>query len=103
MGLDTSRPESLWKDEIVVELTRAVLHSYERAGVKIVDHHTVAEQFERFEAQEEAAGREGAGDWSWLIPPTSPATTHVFHTSYDDTMRTPNFFYQGAPYESASD
>lgn len=103
MGLDTSRPESLWKDEVVVELTRAVLHSYERAGVKIVDHHTVAEQFERFEAREEAAGREVAGDWSWLIPPISPATTHVFHTSYDATMRTPNFFYQEAPYESASD
>lgn len=102
MGLDTDRPASLWKDEVIVELTRAVLHSYEEAGVKIVDHHTVAEEFELFEQQEEAAGREVAGDWSWLIPPISPATTHMFHTSYDDSMRTPNIFYQDAPYESAA-
>jgi len=100
LGLDTSRPASLWKDEVVVELTRAVLHSYEEAGVKIVDHHTVAEQFEEFEKREQEAGREVAGDWSWLIPPVSPATTQMFHSSYDMTMRSPNIYYQEPPYES---
>lgn len=67
-----------------------MIHSYETAGVNIVDHHTIAEEFERFEKQEEAAGREVAREWSWLIP----ATTHTFHSSYDDTMRTPNIFYR---------
>lgn len=98
MGLDTSRSETLWKDDVVVELNRAVLHSYEEAGVPIVDHHTAAERFEQFERNEQAAGREVAGDWTWLIPPISPATTHIFHTTYDDTVRTPNLFYQGTPY-----
>ncbi len=102
LGLDTSRPASLWKDEVVVELTRAVLHSYEEAGVKIVDHHTVAEQFEEFEKREQEAGREVAGDWSWLIPPVSPATTQMFHSSYEMTMRSPNIYYQEPPYESTT-
>ncbi len=102
IGIDTSRPESMWKDEAVVELTRAVHHSYEQAGVKIVDHHTVRKQFKQFQMLEEQAGREVAGDWSWLIPPLSPATTHVFHnpSDFEMEMRSPNFYYQTAPYES---
>ncbi len=99
IGLDTSRQRSLWKDEAVVELNRAVLHSFERDGVTIVDHHTAAEQFEAFETREAEAGREVTGDWSWLIPPVSPATTHIFHKTYDNSIETPNFFYQEPPYE----
>ena len=70
-----------------------MLHSYEEAGVRVVDHHTATDQFAQFERNERAADREVTGDWSWLIPPMSPATTHVFHTSYDPEVRTPNFFY----------
>ncbi|ARS90434.1 nitric oxide synthase oxygenase [Natrarchaeobaculum aegyptiacum] len=97
LGLDTDDDRSLWKDEAVVELNRAVLHSYDEAGVQIVDHHTVTDQFAQFERNEEAAGRDVTGDWSWLIPPVSPATTQVFHTTYDDEIRTPNFFYLEPP------
>ncbi|AXR80557.1 nitric oxide synthase oxygenase [Natrarchaeobaculum sulfurireducens] len=97
LGLDTSTDRSLWKDEAVVELNRAVLHSYDEAGVQIVDHHTVTDQFAQFERNEEAAGREVTGDWSWLIPPVSPATTQVFHTTYDHENRAPNFFYLESP------
>ena len=99
LGLDPMGRDSSWKDEVLVELNRAVVHSYERAGVTIVDHHTAAEHFERFERNERAAGREVVGDWSWLIPPISPATTHIFHSSYDETIRRPNIFYQEPPYE----
>lgn len=98
MGLDTSKERSLWKDEVVVEVNKAVLHSYEEAGVRIVDHHTAAEEFQLFEEREAAAGRDVTGDWTWLIPPLSPATTHIFHTTYDDTIKTPNFFYQEDPF-----
>ena len=100
MGLDTSRDRSLWKDEALVELNKAVIHSYDREGVTIVDHHTAARQFEEFEKREAENGREITGDWSWLIPPVSPATTHVFHRKYDDAVRTPNYFYQDAPFEA---
>lgn len=93
LGLDTSRDRTLWKDEALVVLNRAVLHSYDEAGVKISDHHTVTEQFKQFERNEKAVGRDVTGEWSWLVPPMSPATTPVFHTTYDDEVRTPNFFY----------
>ena len=70
-----------------------MLHSFEKAGVKIVDHHTATEQFAQFDRNEKAAGRDVTGDRSWLLPPMSSATTHVFDQSYDTTVKTPNFFY----------
>ncbi|TXK75901.1 nitric oxide synthase oxygenase [Paenibacillus sp. N3.4] len=94
MGLDTRRDASLWKDRALVELNVAVLYSYQKQGVAIVDHHTAARQFQRFEENEQKIGRDVTGDWSWLIPPLSPATTHVFHQHYDNEMKLPNFFYQ---------
>ncbi|AFZ73990.1 nitric oxide synthase oxygenase [Natronobacterium gregoryi] len=102
LGLDTSRNRDLWKDEAIVELNRAVLHSYDRTGVRIVDHHTAAEQFEAFEQREEQADREVTGDWSWLIPPVSPASTHIFHKKYENRVETPNYFYREPPYEDCS-
>lgn len=99
MGLDTSSKATLWKDRALVELNLAVLHSFKEAGVSIVDHHTAASQFQRFEQREAEAGRAVTGNWTWLIPPMSPATTHIFHQSYDNRVVTPNFFYQDKPYE----
>lgn len=94
MGLDTRRDASLWKDRALVELNVAVLHSYQTRGVAIVDHHTAARQFKRFEDKEEKAGRDVTGDWTWLIPPLSPATTHIFHQPYNNEVKLPNFFYR---------
>jgi nitric-oxide synthase, bacterial len=34
------------------------------------------------------------GNWGWLIPPLSPATTHIFHKPYPNEVVKPNFFYQ---------
>jgi nitric-oxide synthase len=98
MKLDTSTNTSFWKDKALLELNVAVHHSYKEAGVSIVDHHTAAQQFKLFEQQEQASGRAVTGDWTWLIPPVSPATTHIFHKLYDNTWHTPNFFYQEKPY-----
>lgn len=94
MGQDTSSVTTLWRDRALVELNAAVLYSYKKAGVSIVDHHSAAAQFGLFEQREQQAGRELTGDWSWLIPPVSPATTHIFHTSYHNDIRTPNFHYR---------
>ncbi|MDR9430805.1 MAG: nitric oxide synthase oxygenase [Natronomonas sp.] len=93
LGYDTSENRSLWKDEALVELNRAVIHSFDAAGVKTVDHHTASEQFGQFERNEERAGRDVTGDRSWLLPPMSSATTHVFDQTYETTVNTPNFFY----------
>lgn len=98
MGLNTDSNRTLWKDKALVELNVAVLESFNRAGVTIVDHHTAAKQFETFEKKEAAAGREATGNWAWLIPPLSPATTHIFHKPYKNNVVKPNYFYQKAPY-----
>ncbi|WP_424161699.1 nitric oxide synthase [Bacillus amyloliquefaciens] len=99
MGISASLNTDLWKDQVLVELNKAVLYSYKKHGVSIVDHHTAANQFKRFEEQEQDAGRKLTGDWTWLIPPISPASTHIFHKSYDNTIVKPNYFYQDKPYQ----
>lgn len=98
LELDMSRNMNLWKDRALVELNIAVLHSYREAGVSIVDHHTASQQFKLFEQSEADAGRHLTGDWDWLIPPVSPATTHIFHHSYENTINKPNYFYQPSLY-----
>ncbi|MGN7453716.1 nitric oxide synthase oxygenase [Paenibacillus pasadenensis] len=79
LGLDRSSNTTLWKDRAIVELNIAVLHSFRKAGVSIVDHHTAADQFVRFQRQEAERGRETSARWSWLIPPLSPSLTPVWH------------------------
>ncbi len=98
MGLNTAIESSLWKDKALIELNVAVLHSFKERGVTIVDHHTAAKQFGYFERIESDMGRKVTGDWTWLIPPVSPATTHIFHSHYDNTIVKPNYFKQEAPY-----
>lgn len=88
---------SLWKDRALVELNIAVLHSFKKHGVSIVDHHTAAMQFKHFQQQEQLVGREVTGNWTWLIPPLSPATTHIFHEPISNTLKKPNYFYQEVP------
>lgn len=98
MGLNTKSNASLWKDRALVELNAAVLYSFKKAGVSIVDHHTAAQQFKKFEEIEKDAGRDVTGNWTWLIPPMSPATTHIFHKPYNNEKVTPNYSYQPSPY-----
>lgn len=101
LGLDTRRSATLWKDRAQIELTRAVIHSYERAGVKLVDHHTAAEDFMQFLELERAAERCVHMRWSWITPPIGGSATPVFHLDQDrfeDTPLKPNFFYQARAY-----
>jgi nitric-oxide synthase, bacterial len=97
-GMDTSFNATLWKDKALIELNIAVLHSFKSAGVSIVDHHTAAQQFKLFEEKEAKQERKVTGDWTWLIPPLSPAATHIFHKPYKNDKITPNYFYQKKPY-----
>ncbi|QKS70539.1 nitric oxide synthase oxygenase [Paenalkalicoccus suaedae] len=99
--LDTSKTSALWKDRALVELNRAVLHSFQENRVSIVDHHTAAEQFRKFQQREERAEREVTGDWTWLIPPVSPAATHIFHQGFKNEEKSPNFFYQDKLYDES--
>lgn len=98
MGLDIHRHRNLWKDRALIELHEAVLYSFDRAGVKITDHHTVAEHFERFCLREERAGRDVKARWSWIVPPISGSTSPQFHQSYDDTELKPAFVPGECPF-----
>ncbi len=97
IGLNTNSNSNLWKDRALVELNLAVLHSFKENGVSIVDHHTAAQQFKLFEQQEKDSNRQVTGDWKWLIPPMSPAATHIYHQPIANIIKKPNYFYQKTP------
>ncbi len=92
LGLDTTRESSLWRDRALVELNIAVLSSFERAGIRISDHHTESRRFLTHIAREERAGRATPADWSWIVPPISGGTTPVFHRYYSEVELRPAFF-----------
>ena len=96
MGLDVSTTRSLWKDRALVELNEAVLHSFLNAGVHIVDHHRIAQQFADYVDREHRHGRAVPAQWSWVNPPLSSSTTPTFHREYDppNSEIRPNFVYQ---------
>nr|WP_205861700.1 nitric oxide synthase oxygenase [Planosporangium flavigriseum] len=92
LGLDTSSETTLWRDRALVELNRAVLWSFERAGLRISDHHTESRRFLDHLAKEERAGRKTPADWTWIVPPLSGAATPVFHRYYHEADQRPNFY-----------
>ncbi len=94
LGLKTDNNRTLWRDRALVELNVAVLHSFEKAGVKMVDHHTAAKHFLEFETYEARQGRPTYADWSWIVPPLSASTTPVYHRPYENRELRPNFFPQ---------
>jgi len=92
MGLDTSTESSLWRDRALVELNRAVLWSFHRAGIKITDHHTESDRFLAHLRNEERTGRQVPADWTWIVPPLSGGLTKVFHRYYHEADMRPNFY-----------
>jgi nitric-oxide synthase len=98
MGLDTRTSRTLWQDRALVELNIAVISSFARSGVTIVDHHTASRQFVCHEEREQTAGRPVPADWGWIVPPISGSITPVFHRHYHDVTLKPNFFYQPEPW-----
>ena len=93
MGLNVKDRNVLWRDRALVILNEAVLHSFHRDSVVLTDHHSAADQFLTFIRQEENFGRTVTADWAWIVPPMSGSATGVFHRDYDNSIHTPNFFY----------
>lgn len=84
LGLDTTSERTLWRDRALVEMVRAVQHSFDVAGVTMADHHTESQRFLIHVAKEEALGRSCPADWSWIVPPVSGGLTPVYHRYYDE-------------------
>jgi nitric-oxide synthase len=76
----------------LVEINRAVLHSFNLNGVTITDHHTESRRFLIHLEREERAGRGCPADWTWIVPPMSSSLTPVFHRYYNAETQLPNFF-----------
>ena len=91
MGLDTSHEATLWRDQALVEINRAVLHSFSTNGVTVTDHHTESRRFLIHLEKEQRAGRGCPADWSWIVPPMSGSQTPVFHRYYEADNQVPNF------------
>ena len=102
LGLNTCSKLSLWKDQALVELNRAVLHSFTTCGVAIVDHHTASAQFMRHWQREAELGRIVPADWGRIVPPMSASTMQVFHQGMQNVCLKPNFFPQPAPWKKGS-
>lgn len=93
LGLNPEEPRPhLWRDEALTECNRAVLHSFNAAGVTMVDHHTASDQFMAFHCREQAAGRRVAGDWRWLVPPQASGNCEVFHLKMRNFHPVPNYY-----------
>lgn len=99
LGLDTSDERTLWKDRALVELNRAVLWSFDQAGVSIADHHSESKRFLLFLEAMTRSGDAVPTDWSWVVAPMSASTLPTFHRYYDDFPVTPNFFPQTTVFE----
>jgi nitric-oxide synthase len=89
LGLDQSREDTLWRDEALVILNQAVLESFSKAGVTMIDHHTATADFMKFCDREKRSGRAVQADWSWMIPPLSPAATPVWNADWPNQEQDP--------------
>lgn len=99
MGLNTRSKLSLWQDRALIELNRAVLHSFTTCGVTIVDHHTASAQFMRHWHREAEAERIVPADWGRIVPPLSASTMEVFHQEMQNVCLKPNFFPLPVPWK----
>ncbi len=102
MGLDISNDRTLWRDKAMLMLHEAVLHSFDRAGVKMADHHNVCHEFLEFCRNEQADGREPAGKWMWLVPPFSSSATALYQEPFRDAAIKPAYRYQKAVWDLAT-
>lgn len=118
MGLDTRKTSSLWKDQALVEVNIAVLHSFQvnaltlssdvlpqekrlspvlrsqSCKVTIVDHHSATESFMKHMENEYRVRGGCPGDWVWIVPPMSGSITPVFHQEMLNYRLTPSYEYQ---------
>ena len=79
MGLDSTNNMTLWKDRVALELNVAILHSFAKQGVAIVDQHSCSEQF-MIHMNKEFKTRGGCpSDWVWLNPSQSGSLCPIYH------------------------
>jgi nitric oxide synthase oxygenase domain/subunit len=96
LKLDTSSEQTLWRDRVALELNVAILYSFQKAKVSMVDHQTASRQFLAHDLREKKAGRECPGDAGWVVPPSGGSACPVWHHQMRD-------FYLEPAYHHAAD
>uniref|UniRef100_A0A671KNX8 Nitric oxide synthase n=1 Tax=Sinocyclocheilus anshuiensis TaxID=1608454 RepID=A0A671KNX8_9TELE len=98
MGLETQKLSSLWKDQALVAINVAVMHSFQKNKVTITDHHSASESFMQHMEMEVRLRGGCPADWVWLVPPMSGSLTPVFHQEMLNYILSPFFYYQPDPW-----
>lgn len=96
LKLDISSEQTLWRDRVALELNIAILYSFQKAKVTMVDHQFASRQFLAHDLREKKAGRECPGDWGWVVPPAGGSACPVWHYQMRD-------FYLDPAYHHAAD
>jgi len=96
LKLDTSSEQTLWRDRVALELNVAVLYSFQKARVSMVDHQSASRQFLAHDLREKKAGRECPADAGWVVPPAGGSACPVWHHQMRD-------FYLDPAYHHAAD
>lgn len=94
MGLDFSDDRSLWRDKALIMINEALIQSFDRARVKLSDHHTIGHEFLEFCRSEQRAGREPYGNWTWLVPPVSASTSVLYQEPFENRAIKPAYIPQ---------
>jgi nitric-oxide synthase, bacterial len=102
-------PKRLGRDRALHELAVAVLDSYRRARVAIVDHETVLGQFDKFVRRQWDEGREVYACRHKVVPPMGTTSMSMYHHSVPEwdqvwTARqlSPALLYQEEPYPTGN-
>ncbi|KAI9342808.1 hypothetical protein BDR26DRAFT_965659 [Obelidium mucronatum] len=90
-GLDTS--DLYWKDIAFVELSKAVLHSFQKAKLSMLDHVSSCSQFRTHIEREREAGREVPAQWSWVVPSMGGALNSLWHREMREFTMYPQYEY----------
>ncbi|XP_074640312.1 nitric oxide synthase-like protein [Tubulanus polymorphus] len=93
MGIDTNTSVTLWKDKALVEINVAVLYSFQKHNVTIVDHHQLSDSFMKHIRNEQRLRGGCPGDWVWLVPPISGSVTSIFHQEMLNYQLKPSYEY----------
>ena len=71
----------------------AVIHSFAKHKVSLVDHQTASKQFLVHDQREKKLGREVPAQWSWVVPAAGGSSTPVWHHEMRDFFQRPHYHY----------
>ncbi|CAF0765832.1 unnamed protein product [Adineta steineri] len=98
LDVTTAANSQLNVDRLYVEINAAVLYSFQKAQITIVDHHTAAAGFIKFMKQEVILRGNTPADWVWLVPPISGGMSSVFHQEMLNYVVKPRVLDQRDPW-----